>query len=301
MMPRVSVIIPVYDDEERLTKCLSALAEQVHPAAEIICVDDGSPHSINAPSIDGVRLLRVEHGGSYAARNAGVAAASGDVLAFTDADTVPHPDWLQRGVARLAEDPTSLVAGHVDVTTRASPSGAELVDLFTAFPQEHYAHELNFGVTANLLVSRDTWNHVGPFDGTLRSGGDLEWGRRAGRKGHRAVYAPEIVVAHPARQTLSELWRKHERVRSGLAALERRGFESMSVSAWRYLRPRPRHWWQVRKHPAISGNLILWLRYILASKVSDLQKLAAALRYRQVVVLGRIRFGARARRRDARE
>jgi glycosyltransferase involved in cell wall biosynthesis len=215
---RVAVVVPVHDDAVRLARCLAALAAQTHRAEEVLVVDDGSREPVRAP--DGVRVLRAgaTSRGSYAARNAGVAATRADVVAFTDADCLPAPDWLERGLAAL--DGADRVAGPVEVVPRGRRPGAvELYDARTAFPQEHFVRAWGFGATANLLVRRAVLDAVGPFDVRLRSGGDADWGQRATAAGFGLRYAPDVVVRHPARATLAELAEKTVRTARGVEHL----------------------------------------------------------------------------------
>lgn len=291
-LPRVTVIIPVYDDQAGLDRCLGGLADQTYPLdrVEIICADDGSSPPMQPRGVD-AQVLRIERGGSYTARNAASREATGDVLAFTDADTIPRPEWLSRGITRLLEEePDGFIAGAVRTTTNPRPTGVELWEILHAFPQEHYVESANYGVTANLLVTRRQWELVGPFDGSLASGGDREWGARAGREGLRAVYCPDVVVDHPARRTLRELWRKHRRTRAGVADLRRRGDWVDGDPLIDLLRPRARYHWRLRHDPIFQGNWTWWVRYVGAALSSQAMLVALALRHRQLDFFkGRVR------------
>lgn len=226
--PLVSVVVPVHDDAERLRGCLAALRRQSVPAArvEILVADDASsdaPEQVCAEF--GARCLHRPRGGSYAARNAALREAGGAVLAFTDADCRPDAYWLERGLARLEQDPAiGVLAGPVRLfcADPDSPTVAERYELATAFPQRAYAEEGHWGATANLFVRRAVFESVGDFDGTLLSGGDKEWGQRAHRNGVRVAFVADAVVDHPARSTTDALTRKERRVADGLVALTRR-------------------------------------------------------------------------------
>src|SRR5690606_31008932 len=104
--PRVSVIVPVRDDVEGLSRCVAALQAQDYPTDrfEVVVIDNGSIRDLRpvVPDEPRFRLVREDRPGSYVARNAGVAVATGEVLAFTDADCRPRADWLSQGVAALA-------------------------------------------------------------------------------------------------------------------------------------------------------------------------------------------------------
>lgn len=117
----VAVIIPVYNDAAALATCLDCIALQTYPAAftQVLVVDNASSQdlaAVVAAHLPRARLLRETQVGSYAARNRGLAEATGDLLAFTDADCQPRPDWLAQGVAALRGRPElGLVAGEVEV------------------------------------------------------------------------------------------------------------------------------------------------------------------------------------------
>ncbi len=219
----VAVVVPVRDDD-RLALCLAALARSTLPAAqrEVVVVDDGSRRPLDrlVARFPGVRLLRQAPTGSYAARNRGVAATTAPVVAFTDADCLPEPDWLEQGLAALQTPGVDVVAGCVEVFPRGPrPRAVELFDAVTAFPQEHFVRTWGFGATANLFTRRATLLAVGPFDRRLRSGGDADWGQRATAAGFRTSYEPHVRVRHPARATLAELAEKSTRTARGVEDL----------------------------------------------------------------------------------
>src|ERR1041385_9155423 len=110
--PDVSVVIPVLGDAERLALCLDALDRQTLPANrfEVIVVDNASDRdeaiaAVVAEHAPRFRLLHEPRPGSYAARNRAIADARGTIIAFTDADCIPRPDWLERGIAALHAAP----------------------------------------------------------------------------------------------------------------------------------------------------------------------------------------------------
>jgi glycosyltransferase involved in cell wall biosynthesis len=228
--PSVAVVIPVKDDRVRLDACLTALDAQDYAGPfEVIVVDNGSredPADIVARH-PRTRLLYEQRPSSYAARNAAARATGADVLAFTDSDCLPRPDWVRRGVeALLAAPAPAFVAGHVTVVPAdaAATTPIERYEMLHAFPQQEYIERERFGVTANLLVARRDFERVGEFDAVLVSSGDREWGQRASAAGVRGVYAAEAVVQHPARRTYAEFRNKMRRVQVGAYQLrDRRG------------------------------------------------------------------------------
>src|SRR5688572_2788795 len=116
--PFVSVVVPVRNDAARLRTCVAALRVQSYPSNRYeIIVDDNASHEpvvLEHRELPITRVVRNEGPGSYAARNAGIAASCGDVLAFTDSDCVPAAEWLEKAVARLtAAGPGTALGGRV--------------------------------------------------------------------------------------------------------------------------------------------------------------------------------------------
>ncbi len=221
--PFVSVIIPVYNDAERLALCLEALAAQTYPPDrfEVIVVDNGSPEMPEAAvsRFPNARLLVEPQPGSYAARNLGLAHARGDCLAFTDSDCIPAATWLERGVAALhAQSNTGLVGGRIELfpADPAHPTPAELYELLNVFRVETMVERFYFSPTANLFTFRHVFDRVGPFNAALPSAGDSDWGQRVHAAGYRLVYAEDVVVRHPARGSTEELRLKAARVAVGM-------------------------------------------------------------------------------------
>jgi glycosyltransferase involved in cell wall biosynthesis len=191
------------------------------PPFEVLVVDNGSSDdSVAVARSAAVQpvVLAESRRGSYAARNAGITAARGARLAFTDADCVPTPDWVARGSAAAGP----VVGGDVRMTPSARPTVWERYDRALYLRQESLVQQ-GFAATANLWVDRTAMERVGPFDPALRSSGDLEWGRRAGRAGLSVVYAADVAVEHAPRTTATQTWRLHRRLGAGWAALAARG------------------------------------------------------------------------------
>ncbi|MDT7541859.1 MAG: hypothetical protein QOE33_1763 [Acidobacteriota bacterium] len=232
--PFVSVIVPVYNDPDRLQLCLRALEGQTYPPGlyEIVVIDNGSDESL-APHVEEssrTLLCSEEHPGSYAARNRGLSLARGEVIAFTDADCIPASDWIERGVARLLSSPDcGLVAGRVEVFAedRERATAVELYEMITYLQQKKHVEVERFGATANLFTLRSVFDRVGTFNGAMMSGGDVEWGHRVSALGYKMLYADDAVVSHPARRTFAQLSRRVARIVGGSYALKKIGALSL--------------------------------------------------------------------------
>ena len=223
MIPRVSVVVPVRDAADRIGRCLEALLAQSWPRErlEIWVVDDASGDATRERvRARGVRLLELPRpSGPYAARNQGVAAATGEILAFTDSDCVPAKDWIERGVAALDAAGADLAAGHVRFRLASPRSAAEVFDAIANLDHERSVALCGVANTGNLFAARRVFDAIGPFS-ERRSGCDVEWTARASGAGFALVYAPLAVVEKPARGARA-LARKQWRVGRGHVALWR--------------------------------------------------------------------------------
>jgi glycosyltransferase involved in cell wall biosynthesis len=214
---KVSVIIPVLRDWDLLEKCLTLLRPQVNalPDHEIIVVDNGPQELAVESRPVGARYIHCPRGFSYAARNAGLAVAKGDIIAFTDADCLPSPNWLAAGCQSLLSDPSiDLAGGQVEVFAENN-SLCSLYECIYSFRQDENVQKAGVSVTANLFVRSSVFSHIGTFREDFESGGDYEFCKRATNAGHRIAYVPEAVIRHPARSSLSSLLRRRARVARG--------------------------------------------------------------------------------------
>jgi glycosyltransferase involved in cell wall biosynthesis len=218
MTMRASVVVPTFKRTYLLERCLAALMRQdLDPASwEVIVADDAASHETErllarwlagdepGANADGratrqgpaLRYVAVTHAhGPAAARNAGWHAASGEIIAFTDDDTLPEPNWLRTGLEAFADGVVG-VSGRIIVPTSAAPidyerneAGLECAD----FP------------TANCFYRRDALEAVGGFDerftAAWREDGDLYFTllRQTNGQVKRFLRVPEAIVVHPVR------------------------------------------------------------------------------------------------------
>ncbi len=219
----VSVIIPVYNDSQRLKICLEALAKQTYPKKlyEVIVVDNASTEDIKSvvSQFEQARYAYESRPGSYIARNKGLLSAKGDVLAFTDSDCIPIPGWIEKGVAHLVSTPNcGLVAGKISLFFQnpQEPTAVELYEkIVLNFFQDKKLKDHQFGMTANIFTFKAVMDDVGGFDSTLKSGGDRQWGQRVFAAGYQQVYADDACVDHPARHSYAELRKRITRLVGG--------------------------------------------------------------------------------------
>lgn len=193
---RVSVIVPVRNAAATLPRALAALARQdLREAYEVLVVDNGSDDGsadIAEQAGGPVRVVRQENLGPAAARNRGAALARGTALAFTDADCYPEAGWLRAGLAAL--EGRDLVQGGVrpDPEARRAPFDRTL----------RVGRESGLYETANLFVSRETFERLGGFESVVAPtaespfGEDVWFGWRVRRLGGETGFSSDAVVHH---------------------------------------------------------------------------------------------------------
>ena len=125
--PKATVVVAAYNAASTLGECLASIRELNYPDYETIVVDDGSTDSTSEiASRSGVRAIRVEHNGLAAARNAGVGAASGEIVAFIDADARADRDWLYHLVETIERRDAAAAAGPNFAPAPASARAAAM-------------------------------------------------------------------------------------------------------------------------------------------------------------------------------
>ncbi|MBU0677409.1 MAG: glycosyltransferase [Verrucomicrobia bacterium] len=230
----VSVVIPVFNDEDRIRIVIEALLSQSLPREqfEVIIVDNGSTDGTAkvieeyAGKYPGVIRLEREDKiqSSYAARNRGIEVARGALLAFTDSDCVPQPEWLSAGLSGLVRSGAICGGGAIEFFYRSKkPNIYELSDSLTKLNQQHYVEEIGFAATANFFARRELFEQHGVFQASLISGGDFEFGRRLTSEGVKMIYIADAKILHPARASFGEILKKSVRVAEGEKVLAASG------------------------------------------------------------------------------
>lgn len=216
--PLISVIIPHFNQPQYLAKCLASLPAPGAPGIpgyEVLVIDNGSddmPGEIVAPYAH-VQLLSEAEPGPGPARNKGVAAARGDILAFTDADCVIDPGWLPRIAAYFDENPDVHAVGGDVYILRDNPDDPTPLEAYEgvfAFRTRMYIETMSFTATNNLAVRAPAMARVGGFGGKDIAE-DRDWGQRAAAMGFPTRWTHDMIIHHPARASFTELCKKWDR------------------------------------------------------------------------------------------
>ncbi len=199
----ISVVVPFHNEEKHIRKCLEALlsASYRRDLFEIIAVDNNSTDRSAAivNQYPRVRLLTEPKPGAYAARNRGVAASNGTIIAFTDSDCAPFADWLERIALAMSRPDVQLVQGS-QCFARESLSLSVLSDYEAeraAYVFSSRAAELYYGYTNNMAIRRSVFDRVGPFVELQRGADTLFVHKVISAYSCEGVhYRPDIRIRH---------------------------------------------------------------------------------------------------------
>lgn len=189
--PTVSVVIPCFNAAEYVGAAIESVLGQDVPGTEIIVVDDGSTDGSAevASSYEGVRVFRQANLGSGAARNRGIAAATGEFVALLDADDVWAPGKLRAQLDLIESEPTvDLVYGHIEEFVSSELSEHDRSTL-AARPGRPAVL-----LPSTVLMRRDGWRQVGAFESGTGASESIDWVLRLQEAGLIAAVASDALV-----------------------------------------------------------------------------------------------------------
>ena len=211
----VTVIVPHLNQPDYLRRCLDSLHAQRDVAVtfEIIVVDNGSkalPKDI-CGMWPNVRLLQEKTPGPGPARNLGIKAAKGALIACIDADCRAEPYWLAHILTAFEDPAVTIIGGDVQVPYEDpnNPTPLEAYERIYAYRNRQYVAS-GYSGTGNLAMRKATFEKVGDFGG-IELAEDRDWGLRAKTLGEVTRYVPQMIVYHPARKELVQMQAKWDR------------------------------------------------------------------------------------------
>jgi glycosyltransferase involved in cell wall biosynthesis len=187
----ISVIIPIYNCDRYLAEAIQSVLDQTYPVHEIIVVDDGSTdESIAiARQFPQVKVLTQTHQGAAAARNLGIRVATGEFIAFLDADDVWLPDKLARQLQVFITDPTmDLVFTYVQQFI--SPELDEMLQSQRLCPEESMMGQM----PTTAVMRRSCFQRIGEFNTQLTIGEFIDWVARGQEVGILSSTLPETLA-----------------------------------------------------------------------------------------------------------
>jgi GT2 family glycosyltransferase/sugar lactone lactonase YvrE len=221
--PRVSVVVCAYNASDTLDDCLDSLGRLNYPDFEVIVVNDGSRDATgDIARRYPVRLIEVPNAGLSAARNIGLSAATGEIVAYTDADVRVDPDWLTYLVQPfLTSDVVG--SGGPNVVPPDDPFVAQCVARAPGGPTHvllddriaEHVPGCNMAFRRDALLAIDGFNPV-----YLRAGDDVDICWRLQAKKQRIGFSPSALVWHHHRPSIKAYWRQQAGYGEGEAWLE---------------------------------------------------------------------------------
>jgi GT2 family glycosyltransferase len=224
--PLTSVVVCSYNGERWMRGCLESLRHIDYPRYEVIVVDDGSSDGTAAVAaeFEWVRLISTENGGLSRARNVGLEAARGDVVAYLDDDARPEASWLSHLVRALMDGPHVAVGGPniappddgVAADCVANAPGGPTHVLLSDAEAEHIPG-------CNMAFRAESLRAIGGFDPTFRvAGDDVDVCWRLQEQGETIGFAPSAMVWHHRRPSLRGFLRQQFGYGKAEALLERK-------------------------------------------------------------------------------
>lgn len=239
-VPKVSVVVASYNGSRTLAACLKSLTTLNYPNYEILLVDDGSDDDTCriVSSFPDVKYVHQEHLGLSVARNTGIAAATGEIIAFTDADCRADEDWLYYSVGDLLRSDCAGIGGHnflplddgpVAAAVMASPGGPAHV-MLTDRLAEHIPG-------CNMIFYKWALTEIGGFDPLYyRAGDDVDICWRLQQRGNQIGFSAGGFVWHYRRSNVRAYLGQQYGYGEAEAMLVRRHpeyFNVIGASMWR--------------------------------------------------------------------
>jgi len=203
--PVVSIVVPVRNAERTVRDCITSLLQLEYPPShrEIIVVDNGSSDASRSiiRGLPVTLVIEPRRGPSWA-RNAGIDASGGDIIAFTDADCIVTDGWLRELVASFREDDGAFaVAGEVLPFAPRTWAEHYMARRQSRWQAAALRAPRPYMVTANVAFRRRTFDKIGRFDPRFPVGQDQDLSWRFFAAGLRCRYAPTAIVFHRHRRT----------------------------------------------------------------------------------------------------
>lgn len=217
----VSIIIPCFNEEEYIGRCIDSIKHQHYEGKyEIIVVDNGSTDdTLKIIKDKGITLEHAKKKGPAPVKNKGIERARGEILVFIDGDCVAAEDWLNNIVSGFKNQHTGCVAGEIMADERKNLSVLEqfLNKKGYLSQKQHVEHPfLPYAATANTAYRREVFDKIGFFDESLFVGEDADFSWRMHLfTNYKVTYIPEAMVFHPYESSLKNLFYQKIRHASG--------------------------------------------------------------------------------------
>jgi GT2 family glycosyltransferase len=230
--PRISVIICSYNGSKTIRECLEGFQRVKYPNFEVIVVDDGSTDPTAAIAREfPVRLIQTENRGLSSARNTGMEAAGGEIIAYIDDDAIPDPHWLEYIAHGFRNKECAAVGGPNILPESALPLSECVANapgnathvLLTDQVAEHLPG-------CNIAIRKSALQAIGGFDEKFRiAGDDVDVCWRLQQAGWTLRYEAGAVVWHYRRNTIGAFWRQQKNYGRAEALLQQKWPQNYTV------------------------------------------------------------------------
>jgi len=227
----ISVVIPVYNDPEGISRTIDSVLNRTHSTdlGEVIVVDNNSNDATGdvikefARDVELVKYACENNvQTSYAARNTGVERATGNYIAFLDADVTVSEGWLTAAIDEMNSAEVHYMGCAVEVVDKSNkPTVFSQYNQHSTFMIEDLIEKHGYAPTVCLFVTKELVSDVGQFDEKLISTGDMEFGNRVKDGGYELHYTDRVTISHPARASFQSLLKRNIRIGRGHCQLQR--------------------------------------------------------------------------------
>ena len=217
-MIKVSVIIPVYNSEGTIKKCIDSVLANDYGNFEIVVVDDSSKDGTMkiVEQIKDSRLLLIENeknSGPALSRNHGIKESRGEIILFLDADSFVEQDWIKKHVLLHSHIPAEIIGGAIVGVYKTIFGKCDgFCNWWTSIPcsKDRYVKKLHLP-TNNMSLKRKVFDKIGYFNEALQSGEDAEFCFRALKNGITIFFKCDLATFHHEKDSFAGFLKHQEK------------------------------------------------------------------------------------------
>jgi len=242
--PYLSIIIPVYNNRNEIIKTLNQIQQQTYPSDKIetLVIDNGSTDGTvdEIKKFSDVIFIKEEKylDSPYSARNRGIENSNGDIIVFLDSTCTPVNDWLKEGIQSMEKTNSDIVGGNVLFDINEYSTFGEWCDSLINIKMEESITKKSVAKTANLFIRESLFKSVGVFPEGIRSGGDVDWTKKATEMGFKLTFSKKAIVKKKARnyqELLKKTWRV-SKARPFILLENKRKADSIKLLFYKFLK-----------------------------------------------------------------
>lgn len=238
-LPSVSIVIPVYNGEDNIDKCIESIINQDYPKekTEIIIVDNNSKdNTANIIKTFPVKYIFEKKQGVCFARNKGLELANNELIAYTDSDCIAEKNWISRLVPHFSDETIGGVGGHLEAFPPENYIERYIALREVLTQEKMYAEKIYsppFFITANVIYRANILKKIGGFDNFFKIAGedaDISW--RVVAEGYKLILEPSAIVFHKHRSNLKRFCKQMFNYGIGSAAIFKKYHKKFGVNYW---------------------------------------------------------------------